>query len=95
MFKSFNIPVMYLAIQVVLSLYTSGRTTGIVVDSGNKVTHTVPICMWHSLPHAILCLDLAGQDLRDYILKLVTENHYSFTTTIKWEIMCDITKKLC
>merc|ERR1712062_390451 len=43
MFETFNSPAMYIAIQAVLSLYASGRTTGIVMDSGDGVSHTVPI----------------------------------------------------
>jgi len=53
MFETFNVPSLYLAIQAVLALYSSGRTTGLVLDSGAGVTHTVPIYEGYALPHAV------------------------------------------
>ncbi|KAL0600343.1 Beta-actin-like protein 2 [Plecturocebus cupreus] len=63
MFETFNTPAKYMAIQAALFLYASGRTTGILMNSGDGVTHILPIYEGYALPYAILLLDLAGQDL--------------------------------
>ncbi|KAM3376468.1 hypothetical protein P3S68_015183 [Capsicum galapagoense] len=68
-FETFNIPAMYAANKAVLSVIANGRTTGIVVDCGDDVTHAVPVYEGHVLPHAISQLVLGGRDLTGHLIR--------------------------
>ena len=96
MFETFHTPAMYVAVPAVLSLYASGRTTGLVVDSGSAGAYIVPIHQGHPLPHAVMRKDVgSGSDLTGYMAHLLTQRGYSFTTSAEMEIVCDIKEKLC
>lgn len=53
MFEVFNVPCFYVSQTSVCSLYASGKTTGVVIDSGEGVTHTVPINEGFAIAHSI------------------------------------------
>ncbi|CAM4610916.1 actin-related protein T3 [Caretta caretta] len=95
LFERFEVPALYVAIQAVLALYASGLTTGCVMDSGDGVTHTVPIFEGYCLSHAVLRLDLAGRDLTDYLMRILKESGVSLVSTAEREIVRDMKENMC
>src|SRR6266487_2650755 len=93
MFETFNTPAMYVAIQAVLSLYASGRTTGIVLDSGDGVSHAVPVYEGFAMPSSIRRIDVAGRDVTDYLQVLLRKNGYVFHTSAEKEVVRMIKEK--
>ena len=94
LFEKFNSPAVYVAHPAVLSLFSSGRVDGVVLESGDGMTLTVPVHEGSLLKHAIFRLDLAGRDLTEYLKKILSERGYSFDTTAEFEIVREIKEKL-
>ena len=96
MFETFEVKNMYVAIQAVMSLYSAGRTTGLVVDSGDGVTHTVPVFEGFSIPSAVEKMEIAGRVLTDYMERLIVSGcGHSFNGGAGKEIVRDIKEKVC
>lgn len=94
-FETFNVPALYVQIQAILSLYASGRTTGVVLDSGDGVTNAVPVYEGFSLPHAMQRVDVAGRDVTEYLQLLLRKAGHNFNTSAEMEVVKDIKEKIC
>ena len=104
MFETFNVPAMYIASAGKLAMYAAGRTTGLVLSSGGGVTSATPVYEGYELNHATLRMsgkhmitteDVCGAELTEFMNRLLTERHYSFTTTADLELVREIKEKLC
>ena len=74
MFESFKVRRFGLQLGSALALYASGRTTGIVLDSGAEVTHAVPVYEGHPVDYACGSSHLAGDDVAQFLCKILMES---------------------
>lgn len=94
-FDVFGAPALCTTTPATLALFSSGRTTGVVVDSGAGATQVVPIYEGCAVPHAILRVDIAGRDMTDFLMRLMASRGYSFTTVAERSFVEDMKTKLC
>ncbi|KDN36134.1 putative centractin [Tilletiaria anomala UBC 951] len=94
-FETFNVPALFTSIQAVLSLYASGRTTGLVLDSGDGVTHAVPVFEGFSMPHAVRRIDVAGWDVTENLQAQLRKAGYHLHTTAEKEVVRMMKEKCC
>lgn len=96
LFEVFNIPCLYVSLQATLSLYASGKTTGVVIDSGDGVTHIVPAYEGFALPTSIKRMDIAGRDLTDQLVYQIRRmSGLNFNSSSEFEVVRDIKEKCC
>ncbi|KAL5961738.1 actin [Taenia solium] len=94
MFETFNVPAMYIALQAVLALHASGRMTGLVLDSGDGATHTIPVYEGYAITSAIDRLDLAGREVTEYLMRLLRGRGSAFRSTSEREVVREIKERL-
>merc|ERR1712137_921840 len=95
-FETFNSPALFVSMQAVLSLYASGRTTGVVLDCGDGVTHAVPIYHGFAMPHAIQRTEVAGREVTNYLQLLLRSGcGYNFHTSAELEVVRQIKEQVC
>ncbi len=81
MFETFQAKNVYVALQAVMTLYAAGRTTGLVCDSGDGVSHTIPVFEGFSIPHAIEKMEIAGRVLTDWMQRLLQGQGITLTSS--------------
>lgn len=94
-FETFRCPALFFAPQGVLSLYASGRTTGVVLDVGEGVTHCIPVYEGHALPHSITRSDVAGRDVTQQLQLLLRRSGLRFTTTAETDFVRAMKEEAC
>ncbi len=94
LFESFGVPALYIGTQAILALYSTGKITGLVVDSGDGVTHIVPIQESFLISHAVKRMNLAGRDITEFLARLLTHRGFYFTSSAEMELVRDIKEKL-
>lgn len=95
MFEHLNVPALFVSMSPVLSLYASARTTGVVLDSGDGVTHAVPVYEGFAMNHSIQRMDIAGRDITRYLQLLLRKEGHVFRTSAEFEIVRTIKEKAC
>jgi len=83
------------SIQAMLVLYAQGLLTGVVLDSGDGVSHIVPVWEGTVLPLLVRRLNVAGRHITDYLIKLMQRRGYAFNRTADFETVRQIKEKLC
>ncbi|CAI4221640.1 unnamed protein product [Auanema sp. JU1783] len=95
MFEQYGFHSLYVAVQAVLTLYAQGLLTGVVVDSGDGVTHICPVYEGFALHHLTRRLDIAGRDITKYLIKLLLLRGYNFNHSADFETVRQMKEKLC
>jgi actin-related protein 2 len=95
MFEKYQFASVNVSIQAMLTLYAQGLMTGVVVDTGDGVTHVVPVYDGFVPQNLIKRVDVAGRHITQYLIKLLLLRGHAFNRTADFETVRQIKEKLC
>ncbi|KAM7279912.1 hypothetical protein ACFE04_007046 [Oxalis oulophora] len=95
MFEKYNFAGVFIQIQAVLTLYAQGLLTGLVIDSGDGVTHVVPVVDGYSFPHLTKRMNVAGRHITSYLVDLLSRRGYTVNKNSDFETVREVKEKLC
>lgn len=95
MFETYGFESTMVSIQAVLVLYGQGLLTGVVLDSGEGVSHVIPIFEGYCLPNQIKRLNIAGRHVTRQLINLLQLRGYSLNRSADFDTARQIKEKLC
>jgi actin-related protein len=95
MFETFNVPYLYLSTQTMLALYSSGKTTGLVVDIGEGMGNVVPIDDGLQYPLSCSKFPIAGKDLTLYLQAHLRKKGYNLPAADEYDWIQWVKESLC
>lgn len=80
--------------QAILSMYSEGKMTACVLDSGDGVSNVIPVVGGYVLSNQIKRSNLAGKEITKYLIKLLFLRGYAFNSSADFETVKEIKEKL-
>ena len=93
LFETFNVKRLHIANSSMVGLYSYGKTSGLIVDSGYNVTSTVPVYEGYPLAHASLKINIGGEDLSKNLLSMIQNNLDETYVDMKGRFLADDIKE--
>ena len=101
MFETFDVAGLYIGVQAVLALFgcnsykESKSLTGTVIDSGDGVTHIIPIAHGYVISSCIKHIPIAGRDITKYIVKSLKDRKEPIHPEDLMDVSREIKEEFC
>ena len=95
LFETYRVKSLIMMPSPLLSMFSVGLTTGLVIDSGDGLTWVCPIINGQMISHAVQKLKLAGLDVNHNLKNLLMREGINITSSAADEIIKDIKEKNC